>query len=283
LTAVLLAAVGGGLALILQPGGTSHRGDAPSEQPSGGNAGSSQQLAAEAAARRQAVAWILAQVSRTAIVGCDAQVCEDLARGRFPNLQTLGPGSFDPLGTDLIVSTAAIRAQYRSRLASVYAPAIIASFGSGSTRIDIRLTARDGAVAFLAAEQAALRTRKHTEPQLLRNRHIKLSATARAQLRSGAVDPRLPALIAQMAHSHRVQILDFGDRGPGGGPADLLRSVDFAMAVPGVHLTRAKYLSWMQSYVKVEQAQYRPWSHQATSPTGQAVFRIGYYAPSPLS
>jgi hypothetical protein len=49
------------------------------------------------------------------------------------------PTSTDPLGSDLVIATAAIRAQFGARLASVYAPAIIASFGSGNARIDIRL------------------------------------------------------------------------------------------------------------------------------------------------
>ncbi len=123
LTSILLVAGAGGLALIL-----ARRGASP-ERPAGSHAGTSQQLVAEVATRTRAITWILQQVSRAAVVSCDSQVCRDLASRGFPSasLLTVGPQSTDPLGSDLVVATAAIRAQYGGRLASVYAPAIIAS------------------------------------------------------------------------------------------------------------------------------------------------------------
>ena len=42
------------------------------------------------------------------------------------------------------------------------------------------------------------------------------------------IDPRLPQLLAIMADSHPVRIVDFVNQSPGGGPASLLRSVDLA-------------------------------------------------------
>jgi len=70
----------------------------------------------------------------------------------------------------------------------------------------------------------------------------------------------------------------------GGGPASLLRWADVATAVPAAHLTRAAYLGWMQSFLGTQRAEYRPvWVQQVTLRTGQAVLRIGYGAPSPLS
>jgi hypothetical protein len=276
---------GGGLALILAWHGASPR------RPAGSHAGishpgTSQELAAEAAARTQAVAWILQQVSRAAVVSCDPQVCTDLASRGFPsaNLLTLGPESTDPLGSALVVATAAIRAQYGGRLASVYAPAIIASFGAGNAAIDIRLVFPDGTAKYRAVQRAALRTRKVADAQLLTNRRITLSATARAQLHSGDIDPRVPLLIAAMAAGHPVHIVDFGGQSPGGGPASLLRSVDLATADGAAHLTRTAYLTWMHRFIGAQRAQYRPaWSRQVTLGTGQAVLRIGYDAPSPLS
>jgi serine/threonine protein kinase len=280
LTSILLVAGAGGLALILLLRGAS------SEQPVGGHAGTSQELAAEAAARTQAVTWILQQVSRAAVVSCDSQVCADLASRGFPpgNLLRLGPGSNDPLGSDLVVATAAIRAQYGGRLASVYAPAIIATFGSGNARIDIRLVFPGGTAKYRAVQRAALRARKAASAQLLVNKRVTLSAAARAQLLSGEIDPRLPLLIAAMAASHPVHIVDFVDQSPGGGPASLLRSVDFATADGAAHLTRGAYLGWMRAFIDVQRAEYRPaWCQQVTLPTGQAVLRIGYGAPSSLS
>jgi hypothetical protein len=244
------------------------------------------ELAAEAAARTKAVNWILQQVSRAAVVACDPQICGILASRGFPSaaLLTLGPGSNDPLGSALVVATAPIRAQYGSRLTSVYAPAVIASFGSGTARIDIRLVAPGGAAGFSAVQQKALRARKMAGAEMVANNQIQVSATARAQLLSGEVDPRLPQLLAIMVELHPVYIVDFVDQSPGGGPDSLLRSMDLATADSAAHLTPAAYLGWMQAFLSQQRAEYSPASVQKVTPrTGQAVLRIGYKAPSPLS
>jgi hypothetical protein len=87
-----------------------------------------------------------------------------------------------------------------------------------------------------------------------------------------------------MAESHPVRIVDFVDQSPGGGPASLLRSMDLAAVDDAAHLTRAAYLGWMQAFIGGQRAQYLPASvRQVTLRTGQAVLRIGYSAPSPLS
>ena len=278
LTVMVLVAGAGGLAFTV-----SRRG-AASERLTGGGVQISQ-LTAEAAARTQAISWVLRQVSPAAVVSCDAQVCEDLANSGFPSsdLLPLGPASNDPLGSDLVVATATIRDQFGSRLA-LYAPAVIASFGAATARIDIRWVYPGGAGAYRAALPAALRVRKAAGAQLLANGNIGLSPAARAQLLSGQVDPRLPLLLVIMAHSHPLRIVDFASQSPGGGPASLLRWADVATAVPAAHLTRAAYLGWMRSFLGTQRAEYRPvWVQQVTLRTGQAVLRIGYGAPSPLS
>ncbi len=226
------------------------------------------------------------QVSRAAIVSCDAQICADLASRGFPpaNLLTLGPQSNDPLGSALVVATAAVRAQYGPRLGSVYAPAVIASFGSAAARIDIRLVFPGGATEYRAVQQQAARARKTADAQLLTNKRITFSAAARAQLLAGAVDPRLPLLIAIMAHRHPVRIVDFTGQSPGGGPASLLRSMDLATAAPATHPAPAAYPGWLHALINAQRAQFRPaWSTPMTLPGGPAVLRIGYGAPSPLS
>jgi hypothetical protein len=278
--AILLVAAAGAIAPVLLLRG------APSQRSADSHARTGQELPAGGAARTQAVTWILQQVSRAAVVSCDAQVCTDLADKRFPSgsLSTLGLQSPDPLESDLVVATADIRAQYGARLASVYAPVIIASFGSGNARIDIRWVYPGGTAAYHRAEPAALRARKATGAQLLKNRHVTVSAVARAQLLSGDIDPRLPLLIGTMAHDHRVRIVDFVDQSPGSGRGSLLRSVDLTAAGGAAHLTHAAYPGWMRAFIKAQRAPYRPaWSQQVTLRTGQAVLRIGYGAPSPLS
>ena len=259
--------------------------NAPPAPPTGQRPSTNSPPSNETAVRNRAVTWIMHQVSRAAVVACDPLVCADLARRGFPgaNLLKIGPQSNDPLGADLVVSTAAVRAQLRDRLATVWAPAIIAAFGSGSARTEIRLEYPGGAKSYRADQGAYLNARKLIDAQLLTNRSIKLSAKARAQLRSGEIDPRLPELIAAMVHIHPVRIVDFGSQSPGGGPASLLRSMDLATANPPAHLTPSTYINWMRSFTKVQRSVYHPGLSVVTLPTGQAVLRIGYGAPSPLN
>jgi hypothetical protein len=291
LASILLVAGVAGTALVLArhgppPEQLTGGHDGAGQQPgTGQQSGSGQQIPAAAAARAQAVNWIVREVSHATVVGCDPQVCTDLTKQGFPALDVLplGPQSNDPVGAGLVVVTPAIQAQFGNRLASVYAPAILASFGSGKARIDIRLVPPGGIKGYRAALQADLSHRKAADAQLLANSAISFSATARRQLRSGAIDPRLPMLIALMVHSHPVHIMGFGGWSPGGGPASLLRWVDVAR-VNGTHLTRAAYLHWMLSLVHAQWAEYRPArSRQITSTAGQTVVRIEYLAPSPLS
>jgi predicted Ser/Thr protein kinase len=275
---ILLVGAAAGLTLIL-----SRHGPSPGP-PAGSDAVGSQELTAEATARTQAVDWILRQVSRATVVSCDPQVCADLAQRGFPNLETLGPGSTDPLGSTLVVATAAIRAQFGARLASVYAPAVIASFGSGNAKIEIRWAYPGGTSAYYAALEPDLGARKAQDAQLLTNSHLTVSATARAQLVSGDIDPRLPTILAAMTAVYPVRIVDFGDQSPGGGPASLLRSMDLATHVSTPHLAPSAYISWMQALVNAQWAQYLPASSKlVTLRGGQTVLRIEFDAPSPLS
>jgi hypothetical protein len=219
-------------------------------------------------------------------VSCDPEVCADLVNRGFPsgNVLQLGNTSTDVLGSNLVVATAAIRAQFGSRLTSVYAPALIASFGSGAAKIDILWVPPDGTAVYRADQQPDLRARETAGAQLLANNHIQASPAARAQLLSGDIDPRLPDLLAIMAHNHPVSIVDFVNQSPGGGPASLLRSVDLATVDPAAHLTPAAYLGWMKTFIDAQTAQFLPaWVQPVTLPTGQAVLRIGYGAPSPLT
>jgi hypothetical protein len=278
LALILLVAGAGGLALTL-----SRRGASP-ERPTGRHAQASP-LTAEAAARAHAVTWILHQASPGAVVACDTQVCADLASNHFPssNLLRLGPASNDTIGADLVVATATVRNQFGSHLA-VWAPAVIASFGTGNTRIDIRWNYPGGAKAYRGTLPAALRARKAAEAELLTNSSIRLSATAESQLLSGQVDPSLPLLLVLMANSHPLRVVDFVSQSPGGGPASLLRWVDLATAVQAAHLPQAAYLLWMRSFLGTQRAEYHPdWVQQVRLANGQAVLRIGYGAPSPLS
>jgi hypothetical protein len=275
---ILLAAAAGGLGYaVSRPG-------AASRPPVGSHAGNNPALGAETVATAHAVAWILHQVSGAVVVSCDSLVCADLASRGFLNLMPLGQMSNDPEGSRLVVATAAVRDQFGRRLATVWAPAIIASFGAGKARIEIRLVYSGGAKSYHAAEPAALRARKAAEAQMLANGNIILPASAKAQIRRGEIDPRLAALIAFLAAGRPLRIVDLLSQSPGGGPASLLRWVDLSTAVPAAHLPPAASVRWGRSLIHSQRAQYRPaWVRQVRLRGGRTVLRIGYGAPSPLT
>jgi serine/threonine protein kinase len=284
---ILLAASAGGLALThFRQGPESERG-ASLERPTA-SATPTNQLGVEEALRARVVTWVMSQVSSAAGVSCDAQMCEALSHAGFASssLQVLNSASTDPLDSNLVVATATIRNQFGGLL-DVDAPALIATFGTGDTRIEIRWVYPGGSAAYKAALPTMLRQRKTAYDQLLNNGQLKLSATARAQLRNGQVDPRLPPLVVVMAHTHPLRIVDFSSLSPGGGPASLLRWVDLAttaQAAQAAHLTRAAYISWMRSSLSQQLAPYHPdWYQQIKLPTGETVLRVGFGAPSQLN
>src|ERR1019366_3537407 len=129
---------------------------------SGADGAAARALSNEVATRNRAAAWVASQVTQGAIVSCGPLMCEALEAQRIPasDLDELRPGTGDPLSSVVIVATAAVRSEFGGRLSSVYAPAVIASFGSGSGQIAIRVIASHGAAAYESALSADLAARK---------------------------------------------------------------------------------------------------------------------------
>jgi hypothetical protein len=244
-----------------------------------------QEIVAENAARAQTINWIRQEVNRADIVGCDPQFCQDLlSKDPSANVMTIEPGANDPLGSSLVVATDAIRAQFGPRLESVYAPAVIASFGKGPAEIEVLWEYPGGTAKYQSDLQAGLRYRKEADAQFLTNSQITVSPAARAQLLGGEIDPRLPQLLAIMADTHPVDIVGFLDQSPGGGPASLMRAVDLATVDSRAHMTRTAYLNWIKGFIEAQRSQYLPvWDQLATPGSGQGVLQIAYGAPSPLT
>jgi hypothetical protein len=239
---------------------------------------------AAAAARQSAAAWVSAEISHNAVVSCDPAMCAALEAGGFPagDLMPLGPGAGDPLGSAVVVSTAAVRSLFGTRLTTVYAPTVIASFGSGTAQIDVRVYAAGGAPRYLAALRADQVSRQRTGRGLLRNRRVSASAAARRQLAAGQVDTRLLVLIATLASEGTgpVQVVAFGDAGPGASAGAPLREVEIAASPPGA---RSGYLPSVLAFVNAQRTPYLPSSVKATILAGgQQVVRIVFDAPSPL-
>ncbi|HUA40852.1 MAG TPA: hypothetical protein VMA32_04780 [Streptosporangiaceae bacterium] len=247
--------------------------------------GGSKQIGTASLIRGQAAAWVVSQVGRNIEIACDAATCSDLAQHGFPpgNLNVLQPTAPDPYGSELVIATASVRSQFGSKLATVYAPEVIASFGSGPDRIDVRLVAANGPAAFERSLQADLQARKSSGAELLRNRRIVTSAADRAQLRAGQVDLRLLTTLAFMAGEQHLKIVDFGSIAPGAGPGVPLRFADLAATDPAGRMKSAAYVRALLTLVHAEQPPYVPLSAGSVRlSTGQTVLRIEFAAPSPL-
>ena len=236
-------------------------------------------LATSVATRDQAAEWIAQQVTASAIVACDPAMCAALQADGIPagRLLVLGTAAGDPLGSDIVVATPALRSQFGARLGGVYAPSVIASFGSGTGRIDVRVTAPFGAAAYESALAADRRARVAAGRQLLRNPRVIVPGTARTALTAGKVDPRVLITMAALAANGPVRILGFGDPSPGAGATAPLRSARIAPAGTG---SRAK--ATLRSMLSFLDAQRPPFSPLRASLAGTSALNVEYAAPSPL-
>jgi hypothetical protein len=205
-------------------------------------------------------------------------MCAALQSAGLPaaDLLVLGTDTPDPIGADLVVATPAVRSQFGARLAGVYAPVVVARFGTGAARIAVRVIAPGGAQAYEELLALDARARRHVAAELLGNARITLTPEARGQVLAGAVDSRLLLLLPALAAVHPVRVLAFADAGPGADPAVPLRAARLAAAaVPG--LTRAGYVAWLRGYVR---GQRPPYDGQAS--VSGAVVTIQFSSPGPL-
>ena len=131
------------------------------------------------------------------------------------------------------MSTAAVRGQLGSRLATVYAPAVIATFGAGPTLVQIRVVAPGGAAAYFPALRADQKARATVGGELSRTKRVQATPAAKQELARGQVDSRLLMTLTGLAHQVPVRITSFGGAGPGSATSDPLRIM--MITVPAGH------------------------------------------------
>jgi hypothetical protein len=223
--------------------------------------------------RAQAAAWVAAQVGSDQSIACDPVLCAALgahgvASGR---LMPLGPTAGPP-GANVIVTSAAEHAQ-----ASHEAPTLLASFGTGTSQVEVRAAAPGGAAPYAKALAADLAARRSGGAQLLHSRSIQASAEAAGQLEAGQVDSRLLIMLAMLASQHPWRVVAFGDASPGVPLTDApFRQVIIAGG-------DGKAVATALAVVRAQLAPYAP--SQVTSvrlPGGQPGLRIDFAAPGPL-
>ena len=277
LTLLLAVALGAGVTLAVTQPGAGH----PASQPSDA-AQSTDALQMAAAYRHQAAQWIAQQVASDVVVSCDPEMCSELQNNGFAagQLMELQPSSPDPLGSQLVVATPVVRNQFGTRLGTVYAPLVIASFGSGAERVDVRYVAPDGTAAFEAQLATDRKNRISAGQQLLTNERVQVSASARQALLAGQVDPRLlvtlSALASALVHVTPIQLIAFDDPSPGVSSDVPLRGAELGAAA-------SAGLPAMVAFLNAQQDQFAPAVARITkTASGQSVVTVRYDAPGPM-
>jgi hypothetical protein len=237
-----------------------------------------------AAVRAQAAAWVAGQINTGVTVSCDAAMCAALQANGFPasKLVVLGPTSPDPVPSAVVVETPTVRDLFGSNLAAAWAPAVLASFGSGSGAITVRAVAPQGAAAYQSAVSTDLASRIAASTALLHNAQVAVSAMARNQLLAGQVDLRLLLALASVATHEPINIVRFGSLGPGASPSVPLDFADLAESVPAAHLDTAGYVRAVWAVLNGTDAAIRPERAISGPIQGQAILQVEFASPSPL-
>lgn len=284
LAAVVLAGTASGLAIALPRSAVTPAPAAGPPARAAPAAGDTGALSTAATAARDAATWVAQQVSRDAVVACDPNMCRALQASGFPvaNLHSLRSGVADPLTSDVIVATAAVRDRLGSRLWLVDARTAIARFGSGAARIDILAVAPDGASAYQAALSADQAARRRAGAELLRNARIRATQAAARELAAGQVDSRLLIMFAALATSHPVNVVALTGPAPGADPGVPIRVM--GISAPGSPAQSAAELRTIRSFMLAQRAPYLPTRIGLVRlADGSAVVRVEFGAPSPLS
>jgi len=266
-------ALGAGVTLAF-----TQRGPAPAAAQPAGLARSQDALQLAAAARQQAARWITQQVASSVVVSCDPEMCMELQKSGFPagQLMELPPSAPDPLGSQLVVATPVIRSQFGIRLATVYAPLVIASFGSGADRVDVRYLAPNGTTAFESELATDEQDRVTAGEELLTNKRVQASPAARQALLAGHVDPRLLVTLSALAHLMPLHLVTFDDPSPGVSSDVPLRGAEIGAAA-------SAGLPAMVAFLSAQQDPYAPAVARITQiANGQSVVTVRYDAPGPM-
>jgi hypothetical protein len=242
------------------------------------------QQRAAAKSRGQAATWVTQYVSHAAVVSCDPQMCAALTADGFPSryVRVLGPTAPYPLTSNVVVVTQAVRELFGSSLSSDYAPAVLATFGSADASITVRVIAPRGAAAYRAQLALDRTAAAEAGSDLAQTPGVTVLAEAKQQLMAGQVDARLLVAITFLAIKLPVDILDFGNVGPGGDPAIPLRYADLAESKQAGRAVSPAYLRALRASLGAVSADYRPTRIVTAILNGQRVLRIEFLAPTPL-
>jgi hypothetical protein len=200
------------------------------------------------------------------------------------------PTEADPDDVGIVVATATVRSQM-TRLATVFAPAVLASFGKGGANVTIRMVASDSSAAdFERQLRADWQTRKTIGASLLRNSAISATSSAAVQLKAGNADSRLLILLSALVQfAGPVKVLGFGGGGPGRSPGIPLMAAYITPELPktdGSLTSAAAKAAMAEAAGKIEKFLKAQWTalkaesyRERTTANGQIVVQLDVSAP----
>jgi hypothetical protein len=232
--------------------------------------------AATVTAQAQAAAWTATELSPVQAIACDPGMCTALAAHGVTRsrLRSFRPAAAAPAAGVIAASAADARLGQD-------APVPLASFGTGTSEVQLRASYPGGGAAYQAALRSDLASRRAAGSQLLHSGRIQATAAGTAQLRAGQVDSRMLVVLALLASQRSWWVVAFGDASPG-VPAAAAPFRQVVLVGPGGRgdapgLARALALARGQhgAYQAAQVSTVR-------LAGGQAGLRIDFVAPSPL-
>ena len=241
---------------------------------------------------QSAAAWIAANVSTHAVVGCDPATCADLVAAGFrtgaqlPGQSALSQQEVDqaigmPGSMTLVVATPALRAAFGAQV-TASAPVILASFGSGHISVQVREFVPGGSAAYQRQASSALNARRKAGRSLAANRRVLVHGAARLALTAGLVDPRLIAALRAIARRHLVHLARFGAAGPLAGRSAPLRMAEIGGFTAPHNGRPGSDLAAILKVLRSQPAFDRPRLTITKLPGGATMLKIEVLAPTPL-
>jgi hypothetical protein len=226
---------------------------------------------------------VAGQVDRKTVVSCDQATCAALVTRGYPpnNLRELGSTS-SLTASGVVVVTPAARHLFGSSLVTAWAPAALATFGSGNSAVSIRVVAPKGAAAYEKAASKDLAERKSSEPALTQVKNITMSGAAAQELEAGRIDGRLMEAIANAAGAQAIDIVEFGNFGSGASADVPFRYADLSTTNPVATMGAAAYVQSLRVGMLTGLGARPDRTQLVTLPGGQQVLRVEFLAPSPF-
>jgi hypothetical protein len=239
---------------------------------------------AEVRTDQMAATWVSDQVSHSAVVSCDQAMCTALTADGFPSrgVRVLGSTSSPPVTSAVVIVTQAVRELFGSSLTSLYAPAILATFGSADANVTVQVIDAQGALAYQKELAADLKKRESVGLDLAGAGELTMAAGVKGQLLAGAPDSRLLVALTTLVSMKPIDILDFGNVPPVTDNTIPLRYADLAESDQAAHVTGSAYVRALRADLDSMPPSYRPTTVIPETVNGQAALRIEFSAPSPL-